>query len=122
MSLDINSWGSLPRKTLFTTNAGMYSINMGLRKSFFDRALTATVSVNDIFNTANKWTNETKLPTGQHQYQEYYWPSRSISFRLSYRFGKGNVQTRRMRDAAEEAAGRMGGGDGGGPGGGIGGQ
>jgi hypothetical protein len=116
MSLDVNSWGMFPRKVLFTKTAGMYSVNIGFKKSFFtNRSLTATVGLNDIFNTANKWTNETKLPTGQHHYQESYWASRSISFRLNYRFGKGNVQTRRMRDAANEEAGRMG--DGGGQGG-----
>jgi outer membrane receptor protein involved in Fe transport len=120
MSLDINSWGQLPRKRIFTTNAGMYSVNMGLKKSFLkDRTLTATLNVNDIFNTANKWTNETKLPTGQESYQEYYWASRSVSLRLSYRFGQGNVQTRRMRDAAAEEAGRMGSGENG-QGGGMG--
>jgi hypothetical protein len=119
MSLDINSWGMFPQKRLFTKHAGMYSVNIGMRKSFFDRKLTATMSINDIFNTANKWTNDTKFPTGQHSYTEFTWPGRSISVRVSYRFGKGNVQTRRMRDAANEEAGRMGGGgDGQGQGGG----
>jgi outer membrane cobalamin receptor len=112
MSLDINSWGMFPRKVLFTKNAGMYSVNLGLKKTFLDRKLTATLSINDIFNTANRWTNDTKLPTGQHSNMEYYWASRSISVRLSYRFGQGNVQTRRMREAAAEAAGRLGGGEG----------
>ncbi|MDR0438112.1 MAG: TonB-dependent receptor [Bacteroidales bacterium] len=119
MSMDINSWGMFPQKRLFTKHAGMYSVNIGLRKSFFDRKLTATLSLNDIFNAANKWTNDTELPTGQRDYREYIWPSRSVSVRLSYRFGKGNVQTRRMRDAANEEAGRMGSGDGG-QGGGMG--
>jgi hypothetical protein len=121
MSIDVNSWGMFPQKRLFTTNAGMYAVNIGLKKSFLkDRSLTATLGINDVFNTGNKWTNDTKLPTGQHQYQEFYWTSRSISARLSYRFGKGNVQTRRMREAANEEAGRMGGGEGQGQGGGIG--
>ena len=124
MSLDINSWGQFPQKRLFTTHAGLYSVNMGIRKSFFDRKLTATLSLNDIFNTANKWTNDTKVPAGEgmimHSYNENYWTSRSISFRLSYRFGKGNVQTRRMRDAASEEAGRMSSGGDGGQGGGMG--
>jgi hypothetical protein len=122
MSIDINSWGMLPQRTIFTKNAGLYSINMGLKKSFLDRKLTATLSINDIFNTAGKWTNDTRTPTEEgtiHSYQEYVWPSRSISVRLSYRFGKGNVQTRRMREASEEAAGRMSSG-GGGQGGGMG--
>ena len=121
MSMDINSWGMFPRRHLFTRNTGMYSVNIGFRKSFFDRKLTATVSLNDIFNTANKWTNDTQLPTGQHEYMASYWASRSINVRVSYRFGKGNVITaRQRRDAAAEEAGRMGGGgEGGGQGGGM---
>ena len=123
MGLDINSWGMFPRRHLFTRNTGMYSVNIGFRKSFFNRALTATINVNDIFNTANKWTNDTRLPAqpgqsvGHHDFIENYWASRSVSVRLSYRFGRGNVQTRRMRDAAAEEADRMGG-EGGGIGGG----
>ncbi|MCL2412845.1 MAG: TonB-dependent receptor [Bacteroidales bacterium] len=113
MSMDVNSWGMFPRRHLFTRNTGMYAVNIGFRKSFFNRALTATINVNDVFNTANRWTNDTRLPTGQRDFQEQYWASRSVSVRLSYRFGQGNVQTRRMRDAAAEEAGRMGGGDGG---------
>jgi hypothetical protein len=112
MSLDVNSWGMFPRKALFTKNAGMYSVNMGLRKSFFNRSLTVTLNLNDIFNTANKWTNDSKFPAGDGNYttnySEYYWASRSVSLRLTYRFGKGSVQTRRMREAAAEEAGRMG--------------
>ena len=112
MSLDVNSWGRFPQTMLFTKHAGIYAVNVGFRKSFFDRKLTATVSINDVFNTGGRWVNDTELPTGQISYQEFYWPSRSISARVSYRFGKGNVQTRRMRDAAREAAERLGGGEG----------
>jgi len=115
MNMEINSWGMFPRRHLFTQNTGMYSVNFGFRKTFFNRTLTATVNVNDIFNTANRWTNDTRLPAGDGLYhrdfQEMYWSSRSINVRLSYRFGRGDVQTRRMRDASAEEAGRMGGGD-----------
>jgi len=109
MSLDVNCWAMLPQKSLFATNAGMFSLNMGIKKSFFKKTLTATLSLNDILNTANKWTNDAKYPTGQRDYQEYYWSSRSVSVRLSYSFGKGNIPMRQRKNAAEEEAGRMGG-------------
>ncbi|MCL2511931.1 MAG: TonB-dependent receptor [Bacteroidales bacterium] len=126
MSLDVNGWGMLPQKSLFATNAGLYSVNIGFKKSFFKKSLTASLSLNDIFNTANKWTNDAKYPTGQQSYSEYYWASRSISLRVSYRFGKGNIPMRQKKNAAEEEAGRMGGQGGqggqgqGGQGGGVG--
>jgi outer membrane receptor protein involved in Fe transport len=124
MSLDINGWGSLPQKSLFATNAGLYSVNAGVKKSFFKKSLTATLSVNDIFNTANKWITDAHYPTGQHDYSEYYWESRSVALRLSYRFGKGNIPMRQKKNAAEEETGRMGGqqgqGQGGQQGGGVG--
>jgi len=117
MSMDVNAWGQLPSRGLFSTNRTMYSVDIGIRKSFFDRSLTARISVNDVFNTASRWTNDTRLPTGQHSRMEHYWASRSISFNLSYRFGRGNVVTaRQRRDAAAEEAGRMGGGGEGGGG------
>jgi hypothetical protein len=117
MSLDINAWYVLPQKSLFATNTSLYSVNAGFKKSFFKKTLTATVSVNDIFNTGNTWTNDAKYPTGQRSYQEYYWESRSVAIRLSYRFGKGNIPMRQKKNAAEEESGRMGGQSGQGQGG-----
>ncbi len=114
MSLELSSWASLPGKTLFTENKGMFAVNLGLKKSFFKKSLTATLSVNDIFNTSSVYTMDVRYPTGQRSYSEYYWQGRSISLRLSYRFGKGNVQTRQMRNASEEEAQRGGSGQQGG--------
>ncbi len=92
----------------------MFAVNLGLKKSFFKKSLTATLSVNDIFNTSSVYTMDVRYPTGQRSYSEYYWQGRSISLRLSYRFGKGNVQTRQMRNASEEEAQRGGSGQQGG--------
>jgi len=120
MTLSVNGWGQLPQRGLFTSHQGMYVANVGFRKSFFDRSFTVALSVDDVFNTAGRWTNDTRLPTGQRDFSEFYWGSTAVSVRLSYRFGRGNVVTpRQRREAAAEEAGRMGGGDGGGGMGGM---
>ncbi|MCL2412982.1 MAG: TonB-dependent receptor [Bacteroidales bacterium] len=108
MSMDINSWGAFPQRFLFSRRTGRHSVDIGFRKSFFNRALTATINVSDVFNTLGSTATDMRLPTGQQDYVVSYWASRSVSVRLSYRFGRGNVQTRRMREAATEEAGRMG--------------
>jgi len=120
MTLSVNGWGQLPQRGLFTNHQGMYMVNVGFRKSFFNRSLTAAISVDDVLNTAGRWTNDMRLPTGQRDVSEFYWGSTVVSVRLSYRFGRGNVVTaRQRRDAAAEEAGRMGGGEGGGGMGGM---
>ena len=110
MSVEVTGSAMLPGRGLFETYKGTYSANTGIRKSFFNRALTATLNVNDIFNTASMFRREVKFPTGEIHVMEAYSFGRSVSVRLSYRFGKGQVQTRRMRDAAMEENRRMSGG------------
>jgi hypothetical protein len=106
--MEVVGWAELPRKMLYTTSAGKYLINIGFRKSFFNRSLTATVSLLDVFSSSNRSISTFNFPNGIHLYSEQFWAGRHLSVRLSYRFGKGNVQTRRVRDAAQEEAGRMG--------------
>jgi hypothetical protein len=123
MNLELSGWAMLPQKSLFATNNALWALNLGYKISFFKKTLSATVSVNDIFNTGDTWTMDAKYPTGQTSYSEYYWASRSVSLRLSYRFGKGDVMVRQKKNAAEEESKRMGGSGGqnqGGMGGGMG--
>lgn len=62
-----------------------YSIDAGLRKTFFDKKLVLALNVRDIFNSRAR--RNTSYGDGFWQYQENQWNSRTISFNITYNFG-----------------------------------
>ena len=62
-----------------------YSIDAGLRKTFFDKKLILALNVRDIFNSRAR-TSKT-YGDGFWQYQENRWNSRMVSFSITYNFG-----------------------------------
>ena len=65
--------------------AHSYTIDAGLRKTFFDKKLVLALNVRDIFNSRAR-SSET-YGDGFWQYQLNQWNSRTISFSVTYNFG-----------------------------------
>jgi len=62
-----------------------YSINLGLRKTFFDKKLSLNFMANDIFDMNRERT--TTSGTGFYQKSESYFHGRMIGLSVSYNFG-----------------------------------
>ena len=65
--------------------AHSYTIDAGLRKTFFDKKLVLALNVRDIFNSRAR-SSET-YGDGFWQYQLNQWNSRTVSFSVTYNFG-----------------------------------
>lgn len=87
-----------------------YSIDAGLRKTFFDKKLVLALNVRDIFNSRAR--RNTSQGDGFWQYQENRWNSRMVSFNITYNFGNQN-QKKKRQDRQGDSSGDedMGGGD-----------
>lgn len=78
-----------------------YSFNIGLRKTFFDSRLVATVNAEDIFNTMNVPFRSQYL-----NQNNWYFPipeSRRITFGLTYKFGNFKLSDNKRAINAEES-------------------
>lgn len=62
-----------------------YSLDAGLRRSFFDRKLSVSVNARDIL-ASRKWKTVTS-GTGFRQSSENWWGGRYVGFTLTYNFG-----------------------------------
>ena len=62
-----------------------YSVDLGIRKSFFNRNLNLNLNVRDLFNSRRRKTNTSG--DGFEQYSESYWHGRSFGLTVSYNFG-----------------------------------
>lgn len=71
-----------------------YSVDAGLRKSFFNRKLSLNLSVRDLFNTQSWHT----ITSGDGFYQDYEgkW-GRRVNLTLSYQFGNMNARPEMKR-------------------------
>ncbi|MEG2336495.1 MAG: TonB-dependent receptor [Bacteroidales bacterium] len=114
-SLQLGFWGSFPSKSSFSVDKGQYSFDFGAKKSFFDKKLTISLNVNDIFNTFN-YRSDNHYPDGSYEKGSYYWASRSVFLSVRYQFGNQNLQMRQRKINELEEAGRLGGNGGGGNG------
>ena len=94
-SRGLSPWGlmsiSEPRKGL----------NLGASADFFDRKLSLYLNVNDIFNW-NSWGSSAANPYNVST-SDYRWNSRSISFGLTLRFGKMELESRAKTGATEDS-------------------
>lgn len=110
-SLQLDGWGNLPSDYTFTSSKAQYAINLGAKKSFFDKKLTVSLSINDIFNTAT-YKDSSHYPDGSYEIGNWYWQSRSVFVSLRYQFGNQNLQMRQRKISELDEAGRLGGGGG----------
>lgn len=86
-----------------------YSIDAGLRKTFFDKKLILAFNVRDIFNSRAR--RSTTYGDGFWQFQENRWNSRQVSLSITYNFG--NQQTKKKSARSNDSGGGddFGGGD-----------
>jgi outer membrane receptor protein involved in Fe transport len=67
------------------TESAEYQVDLGLRKTFFDRKLSLSIMATDIFNFNTERT--ITWGTGFYQKDESYFHRRMIGFTVSYNFG-----------------------------------
>lgn len=76
-------------------NKGNYSVDFGLRKSFFNNKLSANLNVRDIFNSrkdrVNSWGSNFTQQTLT------YYNGRMLGVNVTYNFGSGKVHKQRNR-------------------------
>ena len=78
-----------------------FGLNFGLRKTFFDSRLIATVNVEDIFNTMNLPMRSQYL---NQNYSYFAMPeSRMLRFGLTYKFGNFKLADNKRAITAEES-------------------
>ncbi len=82
-----------------------YSIDLGLRKSFFNRTLNVNLTVRDLLNSRRRKSSTSG--TGFSQYSESYWSGRSVGINLTYNFGNMNPKKNERRSDASGISGDM---------------
>lgn len=106
-SLEVSGWYSSPSiwGAVYKTES-IYSLDMGIKKSFANGRANVKLSVTDILNTT-PWR-------GIQEFAGFYvdasggWESRQIRFNLSYLFGNDQVKKSRKRQIGlEDEAGRV---------------
>ncbi len=100
----------------FSDSRSQFSLSAGLKKTFFDKKLTARVSVNDLLNSSGSWEEKESYPDGTKTDGVWRWESRQVWLSVSYRFGKQDIQPRQRKSASDDEQGRMGNGGGSGTG------
>ena len=77
-----------------------YSLDIGLRKNFFNKLFTLSINCRDVLNS-RKWENFTEGETfTRHQLNRRR--SRMVNFTLTYNFGNQTLRKRPQRDEQEE--------------------
>ncbi|WP_299105148.1 TonB-dependent receptor [uncultured Tenacibaculum sp.] len=71
----------------------MYGLNVGVKKSFFNKKIQASVLFNDVFNTASLNNLVSEINGVRNVYSQNY-NSRHIRFSLSYSFGNKKIKVK----------------------------
>lgn len=100
-SAEISGYYNLPSKTEWGTSKGSLSLNAGLKAKFFNKKLTASLSVNNILNNG-KYTWNYVYPDGSTYEGLSIWNTTSVSLRLSYSFGKQFETKKKMKNGDME--------------------
>ena len=85
------------------TQKDNYSVDFGLRKSFFDRNLNLNLTVSDIFNSRRNWSTTAGSGYSQESYALYH--GRMIGLSASYNFG--NIKPKKAERMKKEGNGEM---------------
>jgi outer membrane receptor protein involved in Fe transport len=94
-----------PTRSLLGRIKPMNYAEIGLRKDFFKRKLSASISYNDIFNTLRFRINVTNPIQGFSRYMERKRETRIIQFSLNYRFGQGENKKLKQQQENQEKQG-----------------
>jgi hypothetical protein len=87
---------SSPRVMAQGEQKARYSVDLGLRKSFFNRKLNVNLMVRDLFNSRNN--KSTTYGNGFERYNESRWMSRMYGVTLTYNFGNMNPKPASRRN------------------------
>lgn len=90
---------SSPRVMAQGQQEARYSVDLGLRKSFFNRKLNVNLMVRDLFNSRNN--KSSTYGTGFERYNESRWHSRMYGVTLTYNFGNMNPKASSRRNNQE---------------------
>ncbi len=106
VTLELSGWYSGPGiwGGVFRYNP-QWSLNFGVQKKFFDKRLTAKLSVQDIFFTGG-WNGESSF-NGLTSAGEGNWDSRRFSLNLNYNFGNSQVKANKRKTGIEDETGRV---------------
>ena len=88
--LNLSSNYASPTQSLFAEQQGSYTVDLGLSGDFFDKRLSLTLNVSDLFdwNRSQSWNTNPLLLS----YSDAHTDSRFISLSLTLRFGKMELQ------------------------------
>jgi outer membrane receptor protein involved in Fe transport len=108
-ALETNFWLNSPKvRGLERTTIYQYALNIGVQKSFLNKALKLKLNVDDIFQT-NYWKGTLDYQNVNLRVQNNY-ISRRVSFNISYSFGNQNLKSNQDRKtAADDIKNRAGG-------------
>ena len=107
-SAELSCYYQAPQVWGFYDLEAVWSLNLGVQKSFFSRKLVAKVAANDLFRTSNQ--SASIRFNNFYEYFESRRDSRVVNFSLVYRFGKNGAAARRHGSGAEDEKKRAGGG------------
>ena len=80
--------------------AEQYAVNLGIKKSLWNKKADLSIRVNDIFNT-NSFRGS--INSGGVKLEiDNRWTSRSIGVNFVYKFGKSTIKSARNRSTATE--------------------
>jgi hypothetical protein len=106
--LEVSSWAQFPTIDGMVRNKGIWSANLGLKKSLFDDKLSLKIALNDVFKS-QKW-EETVDFGSVHASRINHWESQSVAVSLNWNFGNSSRHTREWKSGAENENGRIRGG------------
>ena len=109
-NLEVSGWYNTPSiwEGNFRMDA-MYSLDLGIQKSFLDDKLSVKVAVSDIFRS-QVWNGETRLGS-QYILASGANDTRQLRVNMSYSFGNSNVKARKRRTGLEDEQRRIKGGN-----------
>jgi len=85
-----------PRQIVQGYQQGEYSIDLGVRKSFFNRSLNVSANVRDLLNSRRRTTTTEAIGFWRHN--ESWGNQRTVGVTVSYNFGNMQQQQQRNRN------------------------
>ena len=89
-----------PRVVAQGKTSHSYTIDIGLRKTFFDKKLAISLNVRDLLNSRAR--QNTTWGDGFWQYQSRRWNSRTIGLTITYNFG--NMQSKKTQKTQSDGS------------------
>ncbi|MFN8256214.1 MAG: outer membrane beta-barrel family protein [Bacteroidales bacterium] len=87
-----------PPVRLQSKNSPFYFARFNVSQELLKKKLTLSLNIQNVFWKNIRFTSET-FDTYFYQKTENYWPGRSLSFNISYRFGELNKQPKKVKNS-----------------------